>query len=340
MASLDTPAEYALSAGEIAELETLLEGLRDIDVAPTATRFYDTLWTAAEELPRGLRTFLVEFRRTEPAASCLIHGFPVDDAEIGPTPANWELAGESKTTRDQEILLGLCGLVLGEPFTWATLQAGSLVQNILPIQGDERRQSGHGSETLLEFHTEDGFHPRRCDYLMLLGMRNHDRVPTILSSVRDIRLDDRDREILSQRRFHIVPDDEHVRQLAERAPDHPALREAQLMLERPEPVAILFGHRLNPYLRIDLPFTRCADGDTEARRAVRNLMSELERVQQDVPIGPGSLLVVDNHLAVHGRRPFQVRYDGTDRWLKKLTVSRNLRPGYSDRDADDHRVLF
>ena len=56
-------------------------------------------------------------------------------------------------------------------------------------------------------------------------------------------------------------------------------------------------------------------------------MAELERVQQEVVVGPGTLLVVDNYLAVHGRRAFEVRYDGTDRWLKKLTVSRNLRRG-------------
>ena len=54
-------------------------------------------------------------------------------------------------------------------------------------------------------------------------------------------------------------------------------------------------------------------------------MAELEARQYDVVVESGALLVVDNYLAVHGRRPFNARYDGTDRWLKKLTVSRNLR---------------
>ncbi|MGW2047295.1 guanitoxin biosynthesis L-enduracididine beta-hydroxylase GntD [Streptomyces sp. NPDC001858] len=335
----DVPLEYTLGDTETAGLARLLAELRSQGDNPGEPGFYDRRWTVAEELPMGLRHFLLNFRRTEPAAAALIHGMPVSDAAIGPTPGHWERADEV-AARDQELFLALCGMVLGEPFTWSTLQSGRLVQNILPIQGDEQRQSGHGSEALLEFHTEDGFHPRRCDYLLLLGLRNHDRVPTIVSSVRDVELEDGDREILGERRFHILPDDEHVRQLAERAPDHPALREARLMVTRPEPVAVLFGHRLNPYLRIDLPFTRCIGADPEAEQAVKRLMGELERVQQDIPVGPGSLLVVDNHLAVHGRRPFSVRYDGTDRWLKKLTVSRNLRVGFGDRAAAGHRVLF
>ena len=29
---------------------------------------------------------------------------------------------------------------------------------------------------------------------------------------------------------------------------------------------------------------------------------------------------MDNDLVVHGRVPFQARYDGTDRWLKRSSV--------------------
>ncbi|MFD1046061.1 fructose-bisphosphatase class II, partial [Kibdelosporangium lantanae] len=64
----------------------------------------------------------------------------------------------------------------GDAFSWSTLQDGRLIHNVVPIEGDETEQSGHG-QVLLEWHTEDGFHPYRCDYLLLFGMRNHDRVP-------------------------------------------------------------------------------------------------------------------------------------------------------------------
>lgn len=337
--SLDAPLEYHLDAGEIAELRAAASQLGDAHGAPDLPGFYDRAQAAEELLPAGLRNLLLSYRRTERAAACLVHGFPVDDALLGPTPEHWREAIQNKAARDQELWLALCGMVLGDPFGWVTLQEGRIIQNILPIRGDEERQSGYGSESLLEFHTEDGFHPNRCDYLLLLGLRNPDRVPTIVASVRDIRLSDDDRAVLAEDRFNIMPDTEHIRQLETQAPGHPALVKLYEMQRRPAPTAVLFGDRLNPYLRIDRPFMDVLPGDAEAEGALDRLMAELQRVQQDIAVGPGSLLLVDNYRAVHGRRPFTARYDGTDRWLKKLTVSRNLRRNFSGYALDSHRVI-
>lgn len=325
----DEPLQYILGAAEVAGLRAQAERLRDCYGRPDSPEFFEHAWSAVADMPAGLRGFLEEFRRREPSAACLIHGFPVDDEAIGPTPSHWAGAGSVKSTADQEISLALCGLALGDPFAWETLQAGRLIQNILPITGDETRQSGYGSAALLEFHTEDGFHPDRCDYLLLLGLRNHDAVPTIVASVRDVSLPERTRELLSQPRYCILPDYEHIRQLEQKDPDHPALTRMRRMSSDPEPTAVLFGDSLNPYLRIDRPFMHCIADDAEAEKALDELMAELERVQRNVVVGPGTLLVVDNYLAVHGRRPFTARYDGTDRWLKKLTVSRDLRRSVS-----------
>ncbi|MGW0391215.1 guanitoxin biosynthesis L-enduracididine beta-hydroxylase GntD [Streptomyces sp. NPDC003042] len=335
----DTPVEYHLDAEEAAQLRAAAAQLGDAHGAPDLPEFYDRAHGAEDLLPPGLRSFLLSYRRTERSAAALVHGFPVDDAELGPTPDHWREAIRGKAAGEQALWLALCGMVLGDPFGWVTLQEGRIIQNILPIRGDEDRQSGYGSESLLEFHTEDGFHPNRCDYLLLLGLRNSDRVPTIIASVGDIRLDDRDRAVLAEARFHILPDTEHIRQLETAAPGHPALARLYDMVDRPTPTAVLFGDRLNPYLRIDRPFMHVGSGDAPAEAALDRLMAELQRVQQDIAVGPGSMLLVDNYRAVHGRRPFTARYDGTDRWLKKLTVSRNLRRNFSGYALDHHRVI-
>ena len=338
---LDVLPEYRLSGNEAAEIRALTQELAELGADPAAAEFYDGHWPAAGRLPDGLRRFIERFRRCEPAAAALVHGLPTDDAAIGPTPAHWESAvaqaGRGGPT-EQGIQLALCGLLLGEPFAWATLQAGRIVQDILPIRGDEERQNGYSSENLLEFHTEDGFHPDRCDYLLLLGLRNRDRVPTIISAASDLDLSERDREILGGARFQIVPDTEHLRQLEARDPTHPALAKMRRMRDDPEPTAALFGDRADPYLRIDRPFMWPADEDAEASRALERLGGELERVQRDVVVEPGTLLVVDNYRAAHGRRPFRARYDGTDRWMKKLTVSRDLRRGDKVSGLHSHRV--
>lgn len=331
--------EYRLSAAETAQLRDTAARLGDRYGAPDQPAFYDQDHAAEQLLPAGLLRFLHTYRRAGDQAACLVHGFPLDDAALGPTPGHWREAIRSRAAREQELWLAMCGLALGDPFGWVTLQEGRIIQNILPIRGDEQRQSGYGSESMLEFHTEDGFHPDRCDYLLLFGLRNPDRVPTIVSSVSDVRLDAKDRATLAEDRYCIVPDSEHIRQLEMDAPDHPALAKLRDMAEHPVPTAVLFGDRLSPCLRIDRPFMHVRPGDTEAEAALDRLMAELLRVQRDVAVAPGSLLIVDNYKAVHGRRPFAARYDGTDRWLKKLTVSRNLRRSYRGYSFGHHRVI-
>ncbi|MEW2163787.1 guanitoxin biosynthesis L-enduracididine beta-hydroxylase GntD [Streptomyces sp. NPDC007084] len=336
----ETVLQYELSDAEVDRIREEAGRLAASLSDPADPARYDDNRFADAGLPPRLKTFLENFRRTEPAAGLLIHGFPVDDRAVGPTPGHWDQLTDPAATLEQELFLAMCATALGDPFTWSTLQLGRMIQNILPIRGDEERQSGHGSATLLEFHTEDGFHPGRCDYLLLFGIRNHDRVPTILASVRDVKLSREDLALLMRPLFHIFPDDEHIRQLRLRHPDHPALARMEQMLHSPDAVPVLFGNPDRPYLRIDLPFMRCASDEPAAERAVHTLMAELERVQHTVVVEQGSLLIVDNYLAVHGRKPYPVRYDGRDRWLKRMIVSRDLRKAAPVTQTTRGRVLF
>jgi hypothetical protein len=47
---------------------------------------------------------------------------------------------------------------------------------------------------------------------------------------------------------------------------------------------------------------------------------------KEVILKTGDLLLINNHKAVHGRKPFKARYDGTDRWLQRLLVRKTLPP--------------
>jgi L-asparagine oxygenase len=40
----------------------------------------------------------------------------------------------------------------------------------------------------------------------------------------------------------------------------------------------------------------------------------------------GDLLIIDNNKTIHGRKPFQPRYDGTDRWVQRMLVRKELPP--------------
>jgi len=334
-------AEYTLSGRETDELRESLARVAPSGDSAVDPGFYENRGYAHTRLPEGLHRFLDDFRRTEPAAAALVHGFPIDDASVGPTPAHWDRPpAAAEPTAESDRYMALCALALGEPFAWATLQHGRMIQDVFPIRGDEQRLNGHGSEAFLVFHTDDAFHPDSCDYLLLFGVRNHDAVPTRVASVREADLEPDHRRRLAQDRFHIEPDEEHIRQLTARAPGHPALQRAIRMRDEQRPVPVLFGDASNPYLRVDEPYMRCVDDEPATKAALVALHAEFDRVQSPAVVGAGSLLILDNKVAAHARDSFTARYDGTDRWLRKIIVSRGLRK-WSDAKAEPggRRVL-
>ena len=92
---------------------------------------------------------------------------------------------------------------------------------------------------------------------------------------------------------------------------------------------ILGGPDERPWLCWDEELTT---GDTEAAAAA---LAELRRVvaerRREVVLAAGDLLIVDNRRCVHGRRPFDARFDGTDRWLQRTFVVDSLAPSAGER---------
>lgn len=291
-------------------------------------------------LPADLVRFLERFQRTEFAAAVAVTGLGVDDAAIGPTPSHWRAQPDRRSTFREEVFLVLLGSILGDVFGWATLQEGRLVHNVLPIASQEEEQSGHGSSTTLAWHTEDGFHPHRCDYLGLLSLRNDERVPTTLAAVDAVALTPEQRWTLAEPRFVIRPDNEHLHQHVREGAEIDRVAARRLEAWRnPAPVPVLFGDPARPYLRIDPFFMSSLPGDEQAAAALRAIVDQLEAAIEDVVLEPGTVCFIDNYRAVHGRAPFRARYDGRDRWLKKIVVTRDLRKSRAARERAEARVV-
>lgn len=288
--------------------------------SPANPSFHEGLTGHIHRIPQSLRAALKELRDSPTLCALHLSGVRVDPDRCGPTPLSWQEALDDRRQELEEAQLALLASCLGGAFAWPTIQRGRMVQNLVPVESDRREQSGHGS-VALQWHTEDGFHQNRCRYLALLGVRNPDRVPTTLGTVHDVRLTDEHRSVLRERRFLIRPDLEHLRQLAEFDPGSDTLRRAREMYENPEPVALLFGSPEAPCLRIDAPYTTALPGDDQAAEALAAIVDELDRAQRDVVVGEGDVLIVDNYRAVHGRRAYRPRFDGTDRWLKRMSVA-------------------
>jgi Fe(II)/alpha-ketoglutarate-dependent arginine beta-hydroxylase len=326
----------------VGEVEREFDSVESLD-------FLDAAGTRAQELPRPLRERMNRFRLREEHAACLVAGYPVDDAVIEPTPGHWISAKHLPSVRHHEFFLALLAALLGDPFAWATQQDGYLMHDVLPIEEHRYEQLGSGSLELLTWHTEDAFHPLRPDYLGLLCLRNPDGVETTLASIDDLSLDPALSGLLRQPRFPIRPDRSHLPEHAV-APADGDTRVRQLIarsyewIQRldaaPEKVPVFFGAEDSPYVRLDPYFMQDSTDDPDAAAALAAIGERIEAVMGGCVLRPGDVLFLDNYKAVHGRKPFEARFDGTDRWLKRVNITRDLRKSRGARPDARSRTIY
>jgi Fe(II)/alpha-ketoglutarate-dependent arginine beta-hydroxylase len=301
------------------------------------------LW--AQEMPRRLRAAFNTFRLTEPDAGCFIlSGYPVDDEKIGRTPEHWDLtARERASTLEEEILLILTGSLFGDSIGWRTQQGGRIIHDVMPVKGMEKEQIGIGSEQTIWWHTEDAFHPLHGDYLAMLFLRNPDRVPTTFASLEDLNLDPEDWRTLFEPHYTIQPDNSHRPENAGQADengDGHLYDRIQKMFAEPEKMPILSGDPRSPYIRIDPYFMDPVTDNPRAQRAFEALIKALDARIADLVLEPGEICFVDNRKSVHGRRAFKARYDGHDRWFKRMNITRDLRKSRAGRATAASRIIL
>ncbi|WP_394437400.1 guanitoxin biosynthesis L-enduracididine beta-hydroxylase GntD [Streptomyces sp. SGAir0957] len=308
----------------------------------------DAVALRAQELPRGLRAQVNTFRLEEPSGGCVISGLPVDDTRIGATPATWGEADADGRTRREDMFLLMCASLLGDPIAWATQQDGRLLHDVVPIKGHEHAQLNSSTAEPLTWHTEDAFHPYRAEYVGLMCLRNPDEVETTYALFDDLRLDEQTRRTLAGAHYVIRPDNSHQPQHrgADSTLDAPAdlLERSIRLIERltasPERVPVLFGDPRSPYGRLDPYFMDRTTEDAEATAAFEALVKEIDTRLTGIALRPGDVLFIDNYKAVHGRNPYRARYDGRDRWLRRVNVTRDLRKSRDARVRAGSRVIF
>lgn len=274
-----------------------------------ATRLVDAL---GPDVRAAVRAFAADPGRS---GALRLRGLPT--GVVPPTPDS-PTARTAKDGTSERVLLGVANL-LGEPIGYEPEYGGALVQNILPTRGTERRQVSTSSAVTLAWHTETAFHPHKPRYLLLLCLRGDPDARTTLASAHDVvdHLDDATVAVLREPRFRTRPDESFL---------------APGSVRRFGPrFAVLAGDDDHPELTWDEELTVGVDA------ASRQALSALARAVRDVAVAlvlePGDLLVVDNHVAVHGRSPFRARFDGHDRWLQRTFVVPDLGASASERDG-------
>jgi Fe(II)/alpha-ketoglutarate-dependent arginine beta-hydroxylase len=311
---------FELNNEEVGAILPLVKEVASLHGSVEDPGFLDGVSTYAQELPKRLRRFLNAFRLEEPSGVCVVSGYPMDDSKIGKTPAHWGKEPGGSSTTEEEVFLNLCGALLGDAIAWAHQRDGYICQDLVPLEAHKKEMLGSGSELDLVWHTEDARYSYRGDYIGLMCLRNPDAVPTTFVSIDEVKLDPEQVEVLFEPHFVFYPD-----------PSHPT----DTGWERG---SVLFGDPRSPYIRFD-PYSMGQPDTKEARLAMDHLIRALDENLTGVASLPGECLFIDNYKAVHGRSSFKARFDGTDRWLKRITVARDLRKSRGARKASASRVI-
>lgn len=226
----------------------------------------------------------------------------------GPTATHWKDTDRERTAAF-DLAMVLVAALHGEVFGWENQQDGHLVHNILPSPRYEHMQVGGSSTVPLSWHTEDAFHPDRADFLLLACVRNQDGIGSRIATVGSLDLGPDRIAQLSGPRLVIHPDDSY--QDDSHVDDNRRTSGG---------MATLWYRSGRMCLRYDPTYTRLLTDDPAFLDAYEELGRQLEERSRMVALEPGDLLIVDNDVAVHGRGAFRARYDGSDRWLKRVLI--------------------
>ncbi|MFI1170316.1 TauD/TfdA family dioxygenase [Streptomyces melanogenes] len=276
---------------------------------------------AWEDLPLLLRREVRRFRRESgPHGTLVIGGLPIDEAALPATPALPNSVQRRVTVPAAMLTMVACGL--GEPLAYLAEKSGALVQDVVPVPGQETFHGNAGSAPL-SFHTENGFHPHPPDHVVFLCLRaDHDRTAGLRTAgIREALplLTPADRQALFAPEFITTPPPSF-------SPDASA--------NTPEATPVLSGAAEDPDIRmaqlVTTPLT------PRATAALSAFGRACEATARTLRLTPGDLVVIDNRVTVHGRTAFQPRYDGADRWLQRTYVTTDLRRSRDHRPHDGH----
>jgi L-asparagine oxygenase len=281
----------------------------------------------AARLSEPTRRALHAFRRFgSDSGGLLIRGMPIDDVPATPMTAD----GPVGIRLPAAAIMSVLAATLGEQYGFKPDRDGQIVQDVVPVLGEERIQSSISSDVRLKDHVEMAFSEFRPDFVMLACLRpDHDRIAgtTLASGRRTLALlDASTAEVLRQQRFKTAVDESFLRSSG---------YSEQIWIG---PIAVLEGGERRPSLRADFAETCGLDGDEAAAKALLALRESAVSVAVKVQLKAGDVLVVDNHHAFHGRTPFQARGDGLDRWLLRTYLTRDLARSESQRPGDERVV--
>jgi L-asparagine oxygenase len=269
---------------------------------------------ARERLPR-LRALLREFAAHRGAKVLLIDASPYTGCDA-PTPRSQAQPGRQAlfpADLYRGFILGVAGMY---GYGFSSQQHGLIHNNIMPVQEFEGTLGHNASSSYdLGLHTEVASYNLgegldvSPDFVTLHFFRNQERVPTTVSIPQWDELPADVIALLAEPWFQNVT-----------SPAQGGSRHNPKI-----PVSILYGPENDPWIRLSTSQLDIRGYSGEQVAGLLAFIDHLKRRTVHLPMSAGTIALIDNRRALHGRdahAPHQMpRYDGTDRWQRRITAS-------------------
>ena len=260
---------------------------------------------AAAILPQEVIDLSREFARPGGHDAIVIDNLPVD-VNLGPTPPDGQRPSQKKAV-SEAVITGIVECMGYEVFSYQQEKQGELFHQLVPVSGQEDKQSNTG-RAKFDFHTDNANIPTRFrqECLGLFGLRNENYVSTMVITIEDLK--------------HALPYAllQKLRYPIYRLPAPLSFDLADwTVLSEPRPIIWTDDGGID---RIALPRSDFAQADPEAEEAIGRLRALLDTMEpRRVVVSPGRFLAFRDNRVLHGRDKVV-----GDRWLQRVYFSRML----------------
>jgi L-asparagine oxygenase len=313
----------ALNAYEADEIEELAQ---DLATSPSSQpeEFCKEARRASWNLPKRLAKRLDHFSRWgSPTGILLISELPVGEVPTTPPDNSRHLGETTILARIQ----AMCNEFLGHMVAYEAEGAGHLFQDMVPSKQSAHTQTSLSSAVELEVHTEQAFSDLRPDFLSLACIRGDASAHTYLLRARDVvaNVGAGASSMLRQPLWTTGVD------ASFRVDEHEFIHG-----DVRGPMPIISGSAEDPFMILDQDLMR---GTTSDAQLLLDRVSNLYvRCREAYTLEPGQILILDNNRVAHGRSNYIARFDGTDRFIIRSFVVRDLAKSRHARDGDS-RVI-
>jgi hypothetical protein len=225
----------------------------------------------------------------------------IDIGEIPPTPTDGRV--DATLVKHASDALIDHARKYGFPVAYKQEQNGRLVHNLIPQKEHENEQISGSSKVELEFHTESAFHPYKPSHVHLLCLRGDEKAATTYADIDDI-----------------------LEELTPLTTENLQMPWYETGIDKSFQIGGAADRKMiiTPLRKTYKGWELCYDGELTnginpaATESLKALRRAIQTTQKEIILKTGELLTINNQTTVHGRKPFQARYDGTDRWLQRV----------------------